>query len=148
MYDNQLPPGVRPIADGEWAGWLAYSGMDAFEDHAGPFYYREEPDGSLRSAMRCGKVHLNGSGFMHGGALLTFADYSLFNIAQKTLAGESGVTVTLNGEFVGAVAPGDLLECTGEVVRAGRSLIFCRGLMVVGAETVMTFSAVIKKVRR
>ena len=148
MDHEKLPNGVRVVADGEWAGWSAFSGVDPFEDHVGPFYFRQEQDGRVRSAMRCARAHLNGSGFMHGGAILTFADYSVFNIVQQALAGERGVTVTLNGEFVGAVSEGDLLECTGEVVRAGRSLIFARGLIVAGTAAAMNFSAVVKKLGR
>jgi acyl-coenzyme A thioesterase PaaI-like protein len=40
---------------------------------------------------------------------------------------------------------GALLEARGEVVKAGRSLVFLRGLMTVEGETVFAFSAVIKK---
>jgi acyl-coenzyme A thioesterase PaaI-like protein len=76
---------------------------------------------------------------------MTFADYSLFMIARDALADERGVTATLNGEFIGAVPPDALVECTGEVVKAGRSLIFLRGLITTGGEPVMTFSGVIKK---
>jgi acyl-coenzyme A thioesterase PaaI-like protein len=43
---------------------------------------------------------------------------------------------------------GDLVEATGEVVRAGGSLIFLRGLISTGGRPVMTFSGVVKRVRR
>jgi len=76
---------------------------------------------------------------------MTFADYCLFVIAKDALADSRSVTATFNGEFVGAVAPGSLVECTGEVVKAGRSMVFVRGLMTTGGEPVMSFSAVLKK---
>ena len=141
MEDTRL----KLITDGEWAGWSVWTGGDPFEDHAGPFYFRQDADGTARCAMRCETYHLNGSGYMHGGAIMTFADYSLFMIARDALADERGVTATLNGEFIGAVSPDALVECTGEVVKAGRSLIFLRGLITTGGEPVMTFSGVIKK---
>ena len=49
------------------------------------------------------------------------------------------------GEFVGAVPEGSMLECRGEVVKAGRSMVFVRGLMTVEGEAVLSFSAVLKK---
>ena len=53
----------------------------------------------------------------------------------------------VHGEFVGAVPQGSLVECRGEVVKAGRSMVFVRGLITTGDEPVMNFSAVIKKTR-
>lgn len=133
------------IKDGEWAGWRTWEGSDPFEDHAGPFYFRYDADGTPRCAFRAEKKHMNGGGFMHGGCIMTFADFSLFAIAREALEGQSSVTATLNGEFVGAVPLGALVEATGEVVRAARSLVFVRGLITTGGEPVMSFSGVIKK---
>ncbi|MES2340391.1 MAG: PaaI family thioesterase [Pseudomonadota bacterium] len=132
------------VQDGEWAGWSMY-GNDPFEDHAGPFYYRMGEDGRPVCAMRPEPKHMNGGGFMHGGALMTFADYCLFVIARDALKDSRSVTATFNSEFVGAVPPGCLLECTGEVVKAGRSMVFVRGIMAVEGEPVLSFSAVLKK---
>lgn len=139
--------GTSPIVvtDGEWAGWSIWRGGDPYEDLAGPFYFRDEPDGTTRCAFRVEKKHLNGSGFLHGGCIMTFADYSLFVIGRHALD-QRAVTATLNGEFVGAVSEGDLVESTGEVVKAGRSMVFMRGLITTGGEPVMSFSAVLKKV--
>ena len=68
-------------------------------------------------------------------------------IAREALHGSRSVTATFNGEFVGAVPPGALVECTGEVVKAGRSMVFVRGLITTGEEPVMSLSAVIKKTK-
>jgi acyl-coenzyme A thioesterase PaaI-like protein len=59
-----------------------------------------------------------------------------------------GVTATLNAEFVGAASPDRLLAARGEVVKAGRSLIFVRGTIDDAGEAVMSFSGVIKKITR
>ena len=88
---------------------------------------------------------MNGGGFMHGGAIMTFADYCLFVIGREALTDSRSVTATFNGEFVGAVPEGAVVECTGEIVKAGRSMVFVRGLITTGPEPVMSFSAVIKK---
>jgi len=138
--------GPKVVTEGEWAGWSIWAGTDPFEDHAGPFYFKEE-NGKARCAFRAEKKHMNGGGFMHGGCIMTFADFCLFVIAREALHGSRSVTATFNGEFVGAVPPGALVECTGEVVKAGRSMVFVRGLITTGEEPVMSFSAVIKKTK-
>jgi uncharacterized protein (TIGR00369 family) len=136
---------LAAVTEGEWAGWNWYPGGDPFEDHAGPFYWRRDGDGTLRCAFRAEKKHLNGGGFLHGGCVMTFADYALFVIAREDLQGVGSVTATLNGEFVGTAYEGDLVECTGEVVKAGRSMVFVRGLITCKGEPVMSFSGVLKK---
>ena len=46
------------------------------------------------------------------------------------------------------VVEGDLIEATGQVVRAGGSLMFLRGVIETGGKPMLTFSGVIKKVKR
>jgi uncharacterized protein (TIGR00369 family) len=149
--DQEGPRDPRLITEGEWAGWRSWQGMDAFEDHAGPFYFREEDDGGVRCAFRAHRHHMNGGGAMHGGAMLTFADFCLFALSHPVRRArgdiEHHVTVSLNGEFIGPAYAGDLVEGTGEVVRAGGSLTFMRGLIETGGKPMMTFSGVVKRVK-
>ena len=142
---GEITRGYHLIEAGEWAGWREWR-TDPFETQSGPFYMRAEPDGSMRCAFRAEKKHMNGGGFMHGGCVMTFADYSLFAFAQGVLGEGHAVTVSLNGEFVGTAHEGDLIEATGEVVKAGKSMVFLRGLISTGGEPMMSFSGVIKKV--
>ena len=135
------------VSEGEWAGWYRRDRNDTFEGMAGPFYWRKQPDGSLRAAFRAERQHMNGGGFMHGGCLLTFADFVLFMLARKQLGHGYGVTATLNGEFIGSVHVGELVEGTGEVIKAGGSLIFLRGTLRVEERPVLAFSGVVKKIR-
>jgi uncharacterized protein (TIGR00369 family) len=143
---NEITNGPRLVTDGEWAGWRTWSG-DPFETQSGPYYFREE-DGRIRCAFRAERKHMNGGGFMHGGCMLTFADFALFSIAHDDLKDSHAVTVSLNGEFVGPAHEGDLVEATGEVVKAGKSMIFIRGLVSTGGSPMLAFSGVIKKVAR
>lgn len=135
---------LEPVTEGAWAGW-EHDPDDPFEDLAGPFYTRRDADGRIRCAFRCEGRHLNVGGFLHGGCLMTFADYALFCIARDALAGAPGVTTTFTGDFLSAVDEGALVECVGEVIKAGRSLVFFRGMITAGGEPVMAFSSVIKK---
>ena len=138
-------PPVR-IEGGEWDGWWTWRGSDPFEDQSGPYYFREE-EGVVRCAFRAERKHMNGAGFMHGGCMMTFADFALFAIAWNVLSGIKAVTVSLNGEFMGPAAIGDLVEATGEVVRAGGSLVFVRGMVATGGAPMLNFSGVVKKIR-
>ena len=133
------------VQDGEFAGWQTYDLKDTFDQVVGPFYFRPDADGRMRCAFRAEQKHMNAGHRMHGGCLMTFADIALFQAAYQQMEGSHGVTVQLDSTFVDAVRVGELVEATGEVVRAGGSLIFVRGQIAVGSRTVMTFSGVIKR---
>ena len=139
-------PDLHVGTDGEFAGWRTWS-RDSFETHTGPFWHRMEDDGSIRCAFRVAKKHLNGSHNVHGGCFMSFADYCLFAIAGPVLNGP-GVTVGFSCEFLDAAREGELIEGTGEVTRAGGSLIFLRGQLRSGERTLLTFSGTIKRVKR
>jgi acyl-coenzyme A thioesterase PaaI-like protein len=145
--EAQNPWTPQPVADGEWAGWGKYD-SDPFETLAGPFYARRDETGRMVCAFRAEKKHMNGGGFMHGGCMATFADYSIFMLADKELEGSGSVTASLTTEFLDSAQEGDLVECTGEVTRAGGSMVFVRGLARVGDRPILSFSAIIKKIRR
>jgi uncharacterized protein (TIGR00369 family) len=132
--------------EGEFAGWSRWTG-DPFEDAVGPFFFRTGPDGRPVTAFRAEKKHMNGLGNMHGGCLMAVADMALFTIARQALEGHPGVTVALDSVFLAPGHLGDLVEATGEVTRAGGSLIFVRGQVVAEQRLLLTFSGVIKKLR-
>ena len=139
---------LQTVTEGEWAGWSYYPGGDPFEDLAGTFYFKAEADGRPVCAFRAGRKHMNGGGFMHGGCVMTFADFSLFVIAREAIQGVPTVTATFNCELVGTARQGELVECRGEVVKAGRSMVFVRGIISnasAGGEAMASFSSVIKK---
>jgi uncharacterized protein (TIGR00369 family) len=144
--DAQAPWVAQEITEGEWAGWRIWS-SDPYELLSGPFYARRNEEGRMVCAFRAEKKHMNGGGFMHGGCLLTFADYALFCIADEALKDTGSVTASLNGEFIDAAVEGELIEATGEVVRAGGSLVFIRGMVSTGGRPLLNFSAIVKKVR-
>jgi len=145
--EAQNPWTPQPVLDGEWAGWGRYE-TDPFENLAGPFYSRRDETGRMVCAFRAERKHMNGGGFMHGGCMATFADYSIFMLADKELEGSGSVTASLTTEFLDSAQEGDLVECTGEVTRAGGSMVFVRGLARVGDRPILSFSAIIKKIRR
>ena len=145
---QETRPGLgQTITEGPWEGWRTWTGNEPFEEAVGPFYARQQEDGSYLAGFRPGPRSQNGAGFVHGGALATFADYSLFTIATSEVAGEAAVTVTLNTEFVAAVPIDALLTSHGDVARSGRNLVFVRGLMEADGSLVLSFSGVLKVLR-
>lgn len=135
----------REITTGPWAGWKTWP-HDNFETYAGPFYARMEADGRIVCRFVVEPKHINGGGFVHGGCLLTFADYAVFAIAEEAIAGRA-VTVNLSGDFLGPAALGEMLEATGEVTRAGGRIIYVRGLVTAEGRPCLSYSSVISRVR-
>lgn len=134
--------------DPRLAGYRKWEGFDPFEEQSGPFFFREEPNGRHRCAFITGSQQMNCNGAMHGGALMTFADYAMFVFARPCLnKGISAVTVSFSADFTAAAGPGEFLESTGEVVQETGSLIFVRGKIYRGEQTLLAFSGVLKKLR-
>ncbi|TRD09998.1 PaaI family thioesterase [Erythrobacter insulae] len=131
-------------ADGEFTGWHHWN-YDPFETRSGPFFMRREDDGSYLSAFRAEQRHMNGAGSMHGGCLMTFADFALFAIATDELGGANAVTMNLSSDFLGAVPVGALVEARGEVTRGGGKTIFVRGLITADGNPALSFTGIIRK---
>jgi len=133
------PPGFRVIYDNE-----------RFEDIIGPVYFRDDETNRV-GGLRIQKKHLNGLKTIHGGMLTAFADAALTgidNFHRPDPKAEAAITVTLNCEFVSSAKEGDWLECHGEVIKRGRSMVFMQGRLTVGDKVVMTCSTVLKRMPR
>ena len=103
--------------------------------------------GRIHCAFRVEDKHLNGMRNVHGGCFMAFADYCLFAMAAPVLQGP-GVTVSFACEFLDAAREGELVEGSGEIMRAGGSMIFLRGLLKSGERSLFTFSGTLKRVKR
>jgi uncharacterized protein (TIGR00369 family) len=137
--------GSKPVlvSQGEWTDWQVWE-PEPFEQAAGPFYSRAQPVGSIICAFRPEARHLNGSGSVHGGCLMTFADFALFAFSEPHWSGRSAVTVNASCDFLRTVRAGDLVQASGEVVRATRTMLFVRGVARVGSEPVLAFSGILR----
>lgn len=89
---------------------------------------------------------MNASGAVHGGCLMTFADFSCFGIADADIAGRA-VTVNLSGDFLNPAFEGDLLEARGEVTKAGGRIVYVRGLISAGDKPVLSFTSVLMRMK-
>ena len=79
--------------------------------------------------------------------LMTFADYSLFVLAQDVLRDRHSVTVSFTCDFTAGAGVGEFVEATGEVVHETRSLVFMRGTVFSEKSVLLRFSALLKKTR-
>jgi uncharacterized protein (TIGR00369 family) len=136
------------LTDGPFKGWLTWgAGQDPFETLVGPLVFRTDPDGTARAAFLPERKHLNGGGAIHGGALMSFADFALFGLAHEELRGAFAVTVTFNAEFVGAGVAGEIVEAVGRVVKQTKSLVFVQGMLQQGGHPILAFSGTLKKIK-
>ncbi len=133
------------VAEGEFAGWKHWP-HDAFEKDAGPFYFKVDDAGEAVCAFRAEPRHMNGGGFMHGGCLMTFADFALFSIAHDELRANHAVTLAMTSDFLDPARAGQWMEARGEVTRAGGKTVFVRGTITADGKPVFTFTGIIRKV--
>ena len=126
--------------------YQVYEYDDPFEDHVGPLGYKVV-DGTITFAFLADARHRNTAGTVHGGMLMTFADFALCLTATWDQPGEKCVTVSCNSEFVAPGRPGDLIEASGEVVRRTKSLTFVRGQVYADDRILLNYRAIVKRIR-
>jgi uncharacterized protein (TIGR00369 family) len=134
--------------DGEFKGWQFWDDDDFESKTVGPFYFRTADDGNIVGAFRAEARHMNGHGNMHGGCIMTFADFALFAMSEHVRDDRPCVTMTLNSEFMGAASIGDLMEARGDILRDGGSVMFLRGVITANGKPCLNFSGTIKKLRK
>lgn len=117
---NTLPPEAENIS------------LGGFNRHAGPIY-RLPAEGEVRRfAFPVEAKHMNGSGSVHGGMLMTFADISMSQTSRAATGAQSCSTVSLTCDFVGPGKAGDILIAKVRVTRQTRTLVFLSADIVVG----------------
>lgn len=146
-----------------WPGFEPFvvDGGSAFEEAAGPYYYSPT---KRRARFVVEERHCNQLGMCHGGALLTFADFSLFVIGAEHTRTPAHperppyLTASFQTHFLRIVKLGSIVEATGEVLSTGRNgdMLVIRGdLRVVddaakdassSRDVVLSFDATIKRV--
>lgn len=137
--------GLVTETEGEFAGWQTFPGEPYEHGLVGPFRFRREGDGYV-CAFRAETRHTNAGGAVHGGCLMTFADFALFAIAHDEMTSGYGVTVDFASTFLAPAREGALIRATGEVLGGGRSLIFVRGLLTSDGTPCLSFSGTVKRV--
>jgi uncharacterized protein (TIGR00369 family) len=124
-------------------GWERIVNNVAFGELVGPIWRREQ-NGQPQFGFTVAPKHLNRSGNLHGGMLMTLADQAMAMTARVATGGKRHATIELNIQFVGAVKLGEFVEAHPEVVRATRSVVFMQAKMFVGTRTVVTTNGIWK----
>ncbi len=135
------------IQSGEFAGWTTWADEPFEYETAGPFYFRTDEKGPV-AAFRAARKHMNMGGVMHGGCLMTFADFALFALCHEpdpSGEGGYGVTVAFTSEFLDGARVGEWIEARGDVLRHGGQLTFVRGLVTANGRNVLNFSGTIMR---
>lgn len=146
MSEN-TPSKPQKVTAGPFAGWSTWgNGSDPFETLTGPFYMRSLAAGGYECAFMPTNQHANGMGNIHGGALMTFADFALFAHAHDQMSAHPCVTMQFESQFVGGAKVGVLIESAGEITRATRTMIFIRGLITQSGKPVLSYSAILKRI--
>jgi len=125
--ETEIPPGYEILRNDM-----------GFSQHIGPFYVRKPKDGhTLAFGFRAQTHHANRGGVVHGGMLVSFMDHGLGAICFAAAGRRPCSTISLDCNFVSPGRPGDWIECTGEIGRATKSLVFIDGRLRVGERVVM-----------
>jgi acyl-coenzyme A thioesterase PaaI-like protein len=120
-----------------------------FSEHIGPFYVRKPKDGyTLAFGFRALAHHANRGGVVHGGMLVSFLDHALGAICFTAAGRRPCSTISLDCSFVSPGRPGDWIECTGEVGRATKDLVFVDGRLLVGDRVVIQAKGIWKVLDR
>ena len=126
-------------------GFEADQSDDVAEETIGPYFVHYDPK-NASSLSATGMIslphHANSMGTVHGGVLMTFADFTLCAFGRSGSTDAHIVTVSLTTEFVRAAPIGVWLHATGEVVRRTGSLVFVQGRLYHENDAVLTYSGV------
>jgi uncharacterized protein (TIGR00369 family) len=126
------------------SGFLPEVGTDPAEDHIGPFYLRRS-EHDFAAGLLLESRHCNGMGTVHGGILMTLADFALCAHAKFGTSDPHVITVSFTAEFVAGADEGAWLHTESEVVRRTGSLAFVQGRVMDGDRPVLAYSGIGKR---
>jgi len=138
---------AAPRFDPAARGWEEVVNHTAFGELVGPIW-RNDDNGKARFGFTVAPKHLNRSGNLHGGMLMTLADQAMAMAARQITGNKRHATIELNIQFVDGVKLGEFVVALPEVVRATRSVVFMEAKMFVGERLVVTTSGIWKILER
>ena len=149
LEDVGVPTGAT--ADPDNPGWYSWGDFPrgSFAAATGRLLFK--PDGRGRAVVRMfpDDNHMNMGGSIHGGAIMSFIDMSMF--AGGLCAGMERahyVTLDLTTHFIARGQPGEPLNAHVELVKQTRSHAFLQGVVRQGGEPCYSFSGTLKRVSR
>jgi uncharacterized protein (TIGR00369 family) len=108
-----------------------------FNKYIGPLYRLSDLENGAvkRFAFAVADKHMNGSGSVHGGMLMSFLDTAMSRTSRLDIGAKSCSTVSLNCDFVGPGKLGDVIEARVRVTRRTRTMAFVSAELVAGDRT-------------
>jgi uncharacterized protein (TIGR00369 family) len=142
--------GLADQPDPENPGWFVWNLKDPTRFNGvvfGRMAVRRDADGRGRLRMFPERRNTNLYDNLHGGVLLALADVALFAAAYiQQRAGTGGaVTLDLTMQFLGSGKPGIPCDAVGEVLKETGRLVFGRGVVEQGGETIAAYSGTLRK---
>lgn len=117
---NAMPPEAENVSRG---------GFNLF---AGPVWRLPAEGETRRFALLVEQKHMNSSGSLHGGVLMTLADIAMSRTSRAASGAESCSTVSLTCDFIGPGKLGDVIEARVRVTRQTRTMIFLSADIICG----------------
>ena len=145
-----MHPAIVHAPDPANPGWFTWDLSDPTRFNGALGRMIVQPAGPKRGRVRIlpGHGQSNLGDAVHGGAILSLIDVALF--AGGHMAGMSdtdAVTLDLQTHFIGAGRLGVPLDAEVELLRETGRLVFLRGTVVQGDETVAAFGGTLRKIR-
>jgi acyl-coenzyme A thioesterase 13 len=149
LEDVGAAVGARP--DPDHPGWLSWGDFprSSFAAATGRLLFKPDGDGRAIVRMFPTDDHMNMGGSIHGGAVMSFIDMSMF--AGGLCAGMERshyVTLDLTTHFLARGQAGTPLDAHVEIVRQTRGHVFLQGVVKQGGENCYNFTGTLKKVRK
>ena len=145
-----MHPAIRHAPDPAHPGWFTWDLHDPtrFNGVLGKMIVQAAGPNRGRVRIFPGHGQSNLGDAVHGGVILSLVDVALF--AGGHMAGMSdtdAVTLDLQTAFIAAGRLGVPLDAEVELLRETGRLVFLRGLVVQGTDTVAAFNGTLRKIR-
>ncbi len=126
-------------------GFINAEQADPAEQLNGPYFKHET---ECQTLFWPREEHTNMMGMVHGGVLMTFADFTLCSSATRGTDDTGCVTVNLNCNFTGNTSPGGWIEGSAEITRRTRNMVFVTGQLTSNDEVLLSFNGIGKRIRK
>ena len=147
MEDVGLPTGAKPDPDHpDWFSWGDFP-RSSFAAATGRLLFKPDGPGHGITRMFPTEAHMNMGGSIHGGAIMSFIDMSMF--AGGLCAGMARghyVTLDLTTHFLARGKAGTPLEAQVELVRQTPGHAFLQGVVRQDGEPCYSFTGTLKRV--
>ena len=145
-----MHPAFRHVPDPDHPGWWTWDLDDPgrYNGSLGKMIVQSAGPGRGRCRIFRGHGQSNLGDAVHGGAILAFADVALFAGGHMAGMGDTdAVTLDLQASFIAAGRLGVPMDAEVELLRETGRMVFLRGLIVQGDETVAAFTGTLRKIR-